>query len=438
MNLLYVAIKLASLIAAIVGTLTIARQRLSYFTNIRTYMASACLMFSCMVAASIVPELVPWLVYEGERVVSTLALTSAIMLGFSAATLVDFPEKRSARQLLAAAIERGDYHLLGFLSVMFVGVIVTWIPQFVQGVAQFKPEQVGNATTLDYESWYAGYLFLAIAAIWAYPCYKFFRLYQTTKDSKVRRATLVFFFCIFAITSSALIVNVISVFLEVHFPGGITSFATAMSYLILALVFKETKTLTLYFEDFSRSLGLTRQQVRGHSILLEFDPRSDSQKVVRDFIDEAAANTEPAIILTYSQSVVYSTFNNRKDLTFLLTTPQVSAPIKKSETEILLPENASIWLDSLDRFSKAKSDTKVNVVVDNLSDLILSMGFERTYSFLRYALDMLTSTEATALFLMNPTAHETKIVSSIRNLFGWQLYYGEEGLRVVKLPISRE
>lgn len=90
------------------------------------------------------------------------------------------------------------------------------------------------------------------------------------------------------------------------------------------------------------------------------------------------------------------------------------------------------------RLSKEKSDTKVNLVIDNLSDLILSMGFERTYSFLRYALDMLTSTETTGLFLMNPIAHETKIVSSIRNLFGWQLYYGEEGLRVVKLPISRE
>jgi len=438
MDLLYMAIKLASLVAAIAGTLTIARQRLSYFTNIRTYMAGACLMFSCMVAASIVPELAPWLVYEGERVVSTLALASAIMLGFSAATLVDFPEKRSARQLLAAAIEQGDYYLLGFLSVMFVGVIVTWIPQFVPGVAQFKAEQVGSVTTLGYESWYATYLLLAIVAIWAHPCYKFFRLYQTTKDAKVRQATLVFFFCIIAVTSSALIVNVVSVFLEVHFPSGITSFATAMSYLILAFVFKETKTLTLYFEDFSRSLGLTRQQVRGHSILLEFDPRSNSQKVIRGFIDEAAANAEPAIILTYSQSILHSTFNDRKGLTFLLTTPQVSAPIRKSETETLLPENASIWLDNLDRLSRAKSDTKINVVIDSLSDLILSMGFERTYSFLRYSLDMLTSTEATALFLMNPTAHETKTVSSIRNLFGWQLYYGEEGLRVVKLPISRE
>jgi hypothetical protein len=438
MDTLYIAIKLASLVAAIAGTLTIARQRLSYFTNIRTYMAGACLMFSCMVAASIVPELAPWLIYEGERVVSTLALASAIMLGFSAATLVDFPEKRSVRQLLAAAIEQGDYHLLGFLSVMFVGVIVTWIPQFVPGVAQFKAEQFGNATTLGYESWYAGYLFLAIAAIWVHPCYKFFRLYQTTKDARVRQATLVFFFCIFAITSSALIVNVVSVFLGIRFPGGITSVATAMSYLILAFVFKETKTLTLYFEDFSRSLGLTRQQVTGHSILLEFDPRSNSQKVIGRFIDEAAANAEPAIILTYNQSFVHSTFNDRKDLTFLLTTPQVSAPIRKSETEILLPENASIWLDSLDRFSKAKSGSEINVVIDSLSDLILSMGFERTYSFLRYALGMLNSTEATALFLMNPTAHETNIVSRIRSLFGWQVYYGEEGLRVVKLPISRE
>jgi len=438
MSLLYFTIKIISLIAALIGTLTIARQKLSYFTNIRTYMASACLLFSMMVMTSMVTDFAPQLAYEVERFVSTFALISGIMLGFSAANLVDFPEKRAAKKLLAAAIEKGNYHFLGFLGVMLLGVIVTWIPQFVPGVPQFIIESRGGSMIFEYESWYAAYLFIVIFAIWAYPCYKFFRLYQTVEDAKVKRATFVFFLCVFAITSAALIVNVVSVFVNVTFPSGITSFITAMFYLILAFVFKETKVLTLYFDDFSKAIGLTHQQVKGQRILLEFDPRSDYQKAVKSFIDEAAANTEPVVIFTYTQSTIHSFFKNRKDLMFFLMTPQVSAPTKKSETEFLLPENASILLDTLNKTLKKKSDITLNVVFDNLSNLILSIGFNKTYNFLRYALDMLVSTNATALFLINPTAHESKTVSRFRNLFGWQLSYEKVGLQVVKLPISRE
>jgi len=97
MSLLYFTIKIISLIAALVGTLTIFRQKLSYFTNIRTYMASACFLFSMMVMTSMVKDFAPQLPYEVERFVFTFALISAIMLGFSAANLVDFPEKRAAK-----------------------------------------------------------------------------------------------------------------------------------------------------------------------------------------------------------------------------------------------------------------------------------------------------------------------------------------------------
>jgi hypothetical protein len=437
MDLLYITIKSISLVAAITGTLTIARQKLSHFTNVRTYMAGACLMFSAMVATSIVTDFAPGLAYEGERLVSSFALASATMLGFSAATLVDFPEKRSARKLLAAAIEKGDFHFLGFLGFMLGGVIVTWIPQFIPGLLQFRAELRGGAPSLVYESWYAAYLFLAIIVIWVYPCYKFVQLFLRAKDSTTKRATLAFFLCVFAITSSALIVNVVSVFFDISFPGGISSFITAMFYLILAFVFKETKTLTSYFEDFSKSLGLIRLQVRNHCILLEFDPRSDYQKTVKDFVDEALANAEPVIIFTHTQSIIHSLFGEKRDLLFLLITPQVSTPIKKSETEFLLPENASIWLDYLDRANKIGLDRQLNVVFDNLSNTILSIGFDRAYSFLRYVLDMLASMDATALFLVNPTAHDAKVVSSVRSMFGWQLYYIGEGLQVAKLPISR-
>jgi len=73
---------------------------------------------------------------------------------------------------------------------MLLGIIVTWIPQFVLGVSQFIVKSHGGTVVFEYASWYAAYLFMAIFAIWAYPCYKFFRLYQSVEDAKVKRATL--------------------------------------------------------------------------------------------------------------------------------------------------------------------------------------------------------------------------------------------------------
>lgn len=424
-----IILRIIVLISTLAGTLTIARQKLSYFTKIRTYMAIACFMFSMMVVSSFVGESALQLADESERLVVTFALLSAIMLGFSAATLVDFPEKRSAKAILAAAIEKGDYHFLGFLGFTIFGIIVTWIPQFVPDISQFTAD--------GYESWYAAYLFMLVVAIWTHPCYKFFRLYRSTVDVKARRAVFIFFLCVFAITSSTLIVDIGQAFTGVSIPG-ITVSISAIFYLIMALVFKETEILKLYFEDFSKSLGLTHQQVKEQHILLEFNPRSDYQKAVGDFLDEAAANAEPTAVFTHAPSTIHSIFSNRSDLLFFLMTLRVSAPTKKSETEFLVPENASLLLDTLNKTLKANLGSSLNVVFDNLSNLILSIGFDKTYNFLRLALDMLASMNATAVFLINPTAHELKMVSSIRSLFGWQLSYRKKGIQVVKLPISRK
>lgn len=66
--------------------------------------------------------------------------------------------------------------------------------------------------------------------------------------------------------------------------------------------------------------------------------------------------------------------------------------------------------------------------------IILQVGFEKTYNFVRYALEILSSVNATAIFLFNPSAHDEKIASSFRSLFSNQVAFEKEGLEIVKLP----
>jgi hypothetical protein len=62
------------------------------------------------------------------------------------------------------------------------------------------------------------------------------------------------------------------------------------------------------------------------------------------------------------------------------------------------------------------------------------MGQEKSFIFLRHALDMLSSEKITGLFLLNTSAHDQKTVSVLRSLFHNQLAYRKEGLQAVKLP----
>ena len=106
---------------------------------------------------------------------------------------------------------------------------------------------------------------------------------------------------------------------------------------------------------------------------------------------------------------------------------------------MLLPSNdTSLMLDVFDKTLKAHPQGVVNVVFDSLSDLVSSAGFEKTYRFMRYAVEMLASPRNTVLFLLNQNAHDPKVASSLRGLFSDQISFGKEGMQTVKLSKAAE
>lgn len=193
--------------------------------------------------------------------------------------------------------------------------------------------------------------------------------------------------------------------------------------------------LFTHVDAFSKPLGLTHRQITGRHILLDFDPSSNYEKVVGDFATEALANTEQVALFTHKGSAVYSALDNKKALKVILLTQRISVPqVDAQMNAILLPaNNASLLLDALDKTLKPLPHGNLNIIFDNLSSLILSIGLQKTYQFMRYTLDMLTSTNSTALFLFNPDAHDQRATSSLRRLFSNHISYRKEGLQIVKL-----
>ena len=203
--------------------------------------------------------------------------------------------------------------------------------------------------------------------------------------------------------------------------------------------YPQTKLIDLleHAEAFSKRIDLTHEKLLDRKFLLEFDPTSDYERAVEDFAKEAMANVEPVIIFTSSTSSVRACLAQQRAVKFFLMSVSTSTPESISENEILLPaNNTALILDSLSKVLETYAEGNVFLVFDSLSELVGSIGLEKTYSFLHYVLDMLSSARATTLFLLNTNAHEPQVASCLRELFRNQLIYRGNQLKAVKGSLS--
>ncbi|NIR86325.1 hypothetical protein GWO13_01650 [Candidatus Bathyarchaeota archaeon] len=185
---------------------------------------------------------------------------------------------------------------------------------------------------------------------------------------------------------------------------------------------------------FSRSIGLDHERLIGRKILLEFDPASEYEKVVNDLAKESMANVEPIFVFTSSTSPIHKHLAKRSTIKFFLTSISMSTPKSTSENEVFLPaRNVPLMLDALSKALETYADANLCFVFGILSELLTTVGREKTFIFLRHALDMLSSKKTTGLFLLNTSAHQAEVVSRIRSLFSNLLTYDKDGLEVVKI-----
>jgi hypothetical protein len=161
---------------------------------------------------------------------------------------------------------------------------------------------------------------------------------------------------------------------------------------------------------FSGQLGIDHDALTGKRILFEFDPSMPYQTVVRDFALECISNKEKVLILTPAGSVV-------------------EQAVRDDESVEIIGLTHDLMLSSI---LEEHQERPLNIVYDSLTDLALSADPRTAYKFALNALRQLSDSEVTAVFLLNPSAHEPKDVSSLRGLFSNQIVYGKEGISSVK------
>ncbi len=162
---------------------------------------------------------------------------------------------------------------------------------------------------------------------------------------------------------------------------------------------------------FSKQLGIEHGELTGRKILLEFDPRTDYDRIIRDFALECRSYGEEVIVLSRKESAILQVLEGEENINFVNLDP----------TRILF---SPILVENEDR--------TLSLVVDNLTDIALSRSEEDAYRFTQNSLNVLAIPTVTAVYLVNPLAHDQKAIASLRGLFSNQLVYENRCINLVR------
>ncbi|MFB0501330.1 MAG: hypothetical protein ACETVP_02555, partial [Candidatus Bathyarchaeia archaeon] len=140
---------------------------------------------------------------------------------------------------------------------------------------------------------------------------------------------------------------------------------------------------------------------------------------------------EPLFIFTSTNSALHSALPGAQNVKFFLLTSNASSLQKINENVTLLPaHDLSVLLNACVEALKEQKEKTTNILFEDISSIIIRCGFKKTYSFMNFLLEAVSSPKATALFVFNPAAHDQEIISSIRGLFHNQLAYTKSGPKV--------
>jgi CheY-like chemotaxis protein len=167
---------------------------------------------------------------------------------------------------------------------------------------------------------------------------------------------------------------------------------------------------------FSKQLGIEHNKLIGKKILLEFEPRTDYDRLVRDYALECGFLGESVVIITRKGSSIRQALEGDQGIRFI--------DLERG------PE--------LPPIVKENSEGPLSLVVDSLTDLALGGGqnggdYKGMYKFVQQALQSLDQPRITAVFLLNASAHDPKDVASVRGAFSTQLLYEKSGITVARL-----
>ncbi len=372
-------------------------------------------------------------------------LVDVVLLTLLALTVYLLPKGLGYRGIITEMLSKKTHALLFAAYVAFIVLTAGYLV-----LAQpFDPNTQAKSVfglplpSPQFTPFYLELLLGILLIFLIYPAFLLLLASRKVKDKAVRRVLVILPICWSGIGLDLLAFNGYILSLGID--------ATPFGYLIAsvafgvtALVFRRASLLTGFFEPvgqlvpatspFSGRIPTGGVSFDGAESLLEVDPSSNYEEVVRNFAVEQSSHGALVFVFTSRGSPVFNVLSGLEGVRFYLLTSKVSYP-KPTErpNEVLAPQNdQAVLLDLLDKTVTSTAGTKASVIFDSISDVILYSGFESCYKFIKQANEILSSPQVSSLFLLTSGAHEERVVNLVRSLYANHVAYDAHGLRLTR------
>jgi predicted transcriptional regulator len=173
----------------------------------------------------------------------------------------------------------------------------------------------------------------------------------------------------------------------------------------------------------------------GRSVLLEVDPAIRYEAIVKEFARRFKSSKSVVFAFTWKGGPIYTALTSLGGVEIFSMTSQATYPTPtKDGNEVSVPhDDQAVLLDLTANTLRSHANEKPLMIFDSISDIIVSLGFEKSYNFLKAQKEILArEPNATALFVAKRNAQDERVMSLIRGLFTFHLSYDSHGLTVTR------
>ena len=209
---------------------------------------------------------------------------------------------------------------------------------------------------------------------------------------------------------------------------------------VTALIFSRGSVLSTFYDPMvvDRSAPQGAEVVQALDvfapILLMVDPAISFEKFLAKVARGKVAAGNLVYVFTSKGSPLHYAMTGMPGVRFYLMTDGVSYPgPTERSNELLVPQgDTAVILDLMDKTISTARRAAITIIFDSISDLVLYLGPETTYKFLKEGQQLIVPPNLTSIYLLTIGAQDERTLNLVKSLFRLHALLDPEGFRVTK------
>ncbi len=442
------AIQLATMAITIDSAFLVSRQQARTYANTRNFLVLVHAFFLGVVLLEFFRNYLssPSYVTVYTNGATTFILVDVVLLTLVAASFYYRPSASGGGSPIRGLLGR-PLHAVAFFGFM---AYLAAVEAYLLIYHPFTSKIITNLAGVPlydtvFSTTYVELLFVVLVVFIVYPSVQLILSRKRTADRGVRRALLILPVCWSAIGLEFLIFNGYLLIIGID-ASSLGYIVGAVVFLVTARIFRQATTFATLFastgahasptpvQPFSSRAGIQGGFAEGKIILLETNSATNYEGAVADFVGEMTSSGGSAFVFTSRGSPVHNAVSKLPGVRTYVFSSSISYPKETGNpNEVLVPSgDMAILLDVLSKILAANPGTKIALVFDSLSDIILSQGLQECYKFVRQASAIINQGSVSSIFLLTLGAHDEQAVNLMKSLFSNHLLVDQEGLKVTR------